>query len=359
MRKTVSVVVPVFNNAPTLEETCRQILHVHESAFKHLGLEIIFVNDGSKDDSWQELLRLKGLYADKVSLVNLSRNFGQVAALFAGFNRTRGDAVINVSADLQDPISLMGRMVAHWEGGSDLVIGYRENRSDGVIRRMFSRIAYRVARISCPELPRGGFDYWLMSRRVCDLLCSLKGRHNFLHGELMNVGFTRTFIPYTRVQRKVGKSSYTIAKKVKIFIDFLVDSSYVPLRFMSALGALTACSGLAYSMSITYGWWTHRTPFPGWAPIMIMLMVIGGIIMIMLGVIGEYIWRMYDNIKDYPFFIVSEESLKDNIAGSRKEAAGGASPNVIPLKAVADANHDRSSREANPAGKLQTFESVE
>src|SRR6185436_16381531 len=104
MSKIVSVVVPVFNNQPTLDETCRQIIEVHESSFNDLKLDLIFVNDGSTDKSWEELLRLKDLYKDKISLINLSRNFGQTGALFAGFNNARGDAVICVSADLQDPI---------------------------------------------------------------------------------------------------------------------------------------------------------------------------------------------------------------------------------------------------------------
>src|SRR4051794_18364523 len=114
MSDIISVIVPVYNNQPTLDETCRQIMEVHDRGFRELELEIIFVNDGSTDNSWDELLRLRRLHKERISLINLSRNFGQAGALFAGFNHARGDAVVCVSADLQDPISLMAKMVACW-----------------------------------------------------------------------------------------------------------------------------------------------------------------------------------------------------------------------------------------------------
>jgi dolichol-phosphate mannosyltransferase len=303
MSEIISVVVPVYNNQPTLAETCRQIMEVHESSFNDMELELIFVNDGSTDGSWNELLRLKDLYKRQISLVNLSRNFGQVAAWFAGFNNTSGDAVICVSADLQDPISLMGKMVACWKQDTEIVICFRENRTDGLLARKFSSLAYSLARTSYPELPKGGFDYWLMSRRICQMLCSFKGRHKFPQGYLLSLGFSKAFIPYTRIKRSAGKSGYSFGQKLKIAIDFLVDSS-LPIRIMSLTGVFCSLSGVAYSLLITYGWFMHQTPFSGWAPLMVITMMIGGIIMIMLGVIGEYIWRIYDNLKDFPLYVI-------------------------------------------------------
>ena len=308
MSKIISIVVPVYNNKESLEETCSQIIATHKNNFKHLTLEILFVNDGSKDGSWEELLRLKKKYKEKVTLLNLSRNFGQLGALFAGFNHAKGDAIICISADLQDPISLMPEMISYWEkNNTEIVMCYRENRKDSLLARVFSKCAYFISRISFPELPKGGSDYWLMSKRVSKLLCSLKGRHNALNGYLMSVGFSKIFIPYTRIERKFGKSGWGFWKKFKVDIDFLVDTSYLPIRFMSALGIITAFSGFIYSLMISYPWLHDQTPFPGWAPLMIMVMLIGGIIMTMLGVLGEYIWRIYDNIKEFPLFIVDKE----------------------------------------------------
>ena len=303
MSQTISVVVPVHNNLPTLEETCRQILDVHQRDFSDLDLELIFVNDGSTDKSWEELERLQRLHKGTVSLINLSRNFGQLGAVFAGFNKARGDAVICVSADLQDPIDLMAKMVAYWKSNTEIVICYREDRNDRFFMRKLSNLAWSFARVSYPELPKGGFDYWLMSRRVCGLLCSFKGRHNFIRGYLVSMGFSKAFIPYTRMQRKVGQSSYTFEKKLTLVIDILVES-YLPIRFMSCLGAFISLCGAIYSLLIIYAWLMHQTPFSGWAPLMIVSMMIGGVLMIMLGLIGEYIWRIYDNQKDFPHFIV-------------------------------------------------------
>ena len=312
MPETVSVVVPVYNNEGSLEQTCLEILEVRDQHFQELGLEIIFVNDGSTDHSWERLARLKEEHPETITLLNLSRNFGQLGALFAGFHRAQGDAVICVSADLQDPIGLMGKMVNLWKNDTEIVVCYREDRNDGALSKMFSKFAYSVARISCPELPKGGFDYWLMSRRVCNMLCSFKGRHNFLQGYLLSMGFSKAFIPYTRMERKTGKSGYTLGKKLKVVIDFLVDSSYLPIRVMSCVGAFTACCGVIYSLFIVYAWAMHLTPFAGWAPLMVMLMIIGGVIMFMLGVIGEYIWRIYDNGRDFPLFIVEHEMAHSN-----------------------------------------------
>lgn len=311
MSKLISIVIPVYNNQETLKETCDKIIREYKINFKHLELEIIPVNDCSTDNSWDEIVKLKKEYKKILNPIKLSRNFGQLGALFAGFNHAKGDAVICISADLQDPIELISTMVKSWENDAEIVICYRENRTDGVLTKIFSKFAYFISRLSYPDLPSGGFDYWLMSKRVCKMLCSFKGRHNFIQGYLVSVGFSKVFIPYTRKERPHGKSGYSFKKKIKIILDFLVDSSYIPIRFMSSLGIITAFSGLIYSLFITYAWFSDQTPFPGWAPIMIMVMVIGGIIMTMLGILGEYIWRIYDNSKDFPLFIVdNEESSK-------------------------------------------------
>ena len=135
------------------------------------------------------------------------------------------------------------------------------------------------------------------------MLCSFKGRHNFPQGYLLSLGFSKAFIPYTRMKRPAGKSGYSFGQKLKIVIDFLVDSS-LPIRIMSLTGVFCSLSGVAYSLLITYGWFMHQTPFSGWAPLMVITMMIGGIIMIMLGVIGEYIWRIYDNLKDFPLYVI-------------------------------------------------------
>jgi dolichol-phosphate mannosyltransferase len=320
-RKRISIVVPVFRNKETVGETCRQAMNVHEQHFPHLGLEILFVDDGSADDTWEELQRLQHAHPQFVSLLKLSRNFGQVSAILAGYDAAQGDAVITISADLQDPVSLMAEMVAQWERGQEVVIAHRESRNDDVAATLFSRIAYGIARRANPRIPPGGFDYLLLSRRAALTLVSFRGRHRFFQGDVLWLGLPTTFLPYARERRKHGISGWSFAKKFKYFTDLILDSSYFPIRLMSSLGFLTASAGLVYALVIVATWFFNQTPFTGWAPIMILLLVIGGLIMMMLGVIGEYLWRIYDDVKERPIYLVEQHTSRQNASLAASSAA--------------------------------------
>jgi glycosyltransferase involved in cell wall biosynthesis len=303
----VSVVVPVFGNRETVHETCRRILTLAGASFPHLDVEIVFVDDGSPDDSWNELERVHALYPDQVRLVRLSRNFGQLSAVLAGYETAQGDAVVTLSADLQDPVGLVAQMVDLWEQGQDIVIAYRESRGDDLAATLFSRIAYGLARRANPRIPAGGFDYLLLSRRATDLLVSFRGRHRFFQGDVLWLGLPTTFLPYARERRTHGKSAWTFGKKLEYFIDLILDSSYLPIRLMSGVGITTACAGLLYAFLIVFARFQNQTPFEGWAPLMITLLIVSGLIMIMLGIIGEYLWRIYDDVKERPLYIVERE----------------------------------------------------
>lgn len=306
-RKLVSVVVPVYQNRETVGETCTRVLQVREQSFPHLDVEIVFVDDGSLDGSWKELERVRAETPGQVSLVKLSRNFGQVGAILAGYEAAQGEAIITLSADLQDPVGVMAQMVAHWEKGQEIVIAHRVSRDDDATATLFSRIAYGFARRANPRIPAGGFDYLLLSRRATELMRSFNGRHRFFQGDVLWLGLPTTFIPYARERRTHGKSGWTFAKKFKYFTDLILDSSYLPIRLMSSLGFLTASAGLIYTVVIVVAWFRSQTPFTGWAPIMITILIVGGLIMMMLGVIGEYLWRIYDDIKKRPLYIVEQQ----------------------------------------------------
>jgi polyisoprenyl-phosphate glycosyltransferase len=305
--KLVSVVVPVFRNSETVGESCRRIMSIREQFFSHLELEIIFVDDGSQDGTWEELERIRSANLKYVRLVKLSRNFGQVSAIFAGYETAQGDAIITISADLQDPINVMAEMISHWERGQEIVIAHRESRDDGFTATFFSRIAYGLARRANPRIPMGGFDYLLLSRRAAKLLLSFRGGHRFFQGDVLWLGLPTTFIPYARERRKHGISGWSFAKKFKYFTDLTLDSSYLPIRMMSSLGFLTASGGLIYTVVIVAAWFQSQTPFPGWAPIMVTLLVVGGIIMMMLGIVGEYLWRIYDDVKQRPLYVIEQQ----------------------------------------------------
>ena len=309
VRRVVSVVVPVFGNQETLAETLSQVLAVRDASFPHLGLELVFVDDGSPDGSWAEMRRLSTSHPGQVTLVKLSRNFGQLSAILAGYQVARGDAVITISADLQDPPALMANMVRDWESGHDVVVAHRSGRHDGGASALFSRVAYGFARRANPRIPKGGFDYLLLSRRAMELIRSFHGRHRFFQGDVLWLGLPTTFIPYERRKRLQGSSGWTIGRKFTYFVDLVLDSSYIPIRLMTLVGVLTAILGVVYAVIIGVAWLWNATPFAGYAAIMITLLLLGGVIMTMLGVVGEYLWRIADDIKARPLYIVEQVDM--------------------------------------------------
>ncbi len=304
----ISFVVAVYHNEGTLSRTHEKIQTVFSRELPRYEYEIVFVDDGSTDGSLTELLELRK-QDSRIKVITFTRNFGQMAAMLAGFREATGDAVVNISADLQDPVELIPQMVTKWCDGSEIVICYRTDRSDGFFSKLLSRLAYKILRISLPQIPPGGFDFVLMDRKVMDIFNAVDVRHRFFQGDLLWSGYRTSFIPYVRLKRTIGKSQYTFGKKLKNFLDAILDASYLPIRFISLVGLITFALGVIYSFTIVYSWLRGETPFEGWAPIMIAIMIIGGLLMLMLGVIGEYIWRIYEEVRKKPNYVVRDKFL--------------------------------------------------
>ena len=299
----ISFVVAVFQNEGAIPLTYEKIISVFKSELIQFEYEIIFVDDGSTDGSLAEAINLKEK-DHRVKVITFTRNFGQMAAMLAGFKEASGDAVINISADLQDPVELIPKMVEQWQDHTEIVICHRTDRSDPFLAKAFSRMAYGLLRYSIPQIPAGGFDFVLMDRKVMDAFNSIDVRHRFFQGDLLWTGFRTSFIPYVRLKRTIGKSQYNFSKKFKNFLDAILDSSYLPIRFISLLGLITSALGVMYSISIVIAWFEGKTPFSGWAPIMIVILLIGGLIMVMLGVIGEYVWRINEEVRKRPNYVI-------------------------------------------------------
>jgi polyisoprenyl-phosphate glycosyltransferase len=304
-RLTISYVIPVFRNERSVAMTYDKIAALGASGLADYDRELIFVDDGSDDGSLAELLAIRQR-DETVRVISFTRNFGQMAAILAGLKAATGDLVLHLSADLQDPVELIPRMIRQFEAGAEVVIAYRENRDDRMTSRLTSRLFYRIIRLSFPQIPAGGFDYVLMARRVVDAFNSIDVRNRFFQGDILWLGYRTSFIPYTRARRAFGTSQYTFAKRLKNSIDAILDSSYLPIRFISLVGVLTALSGFLYAIDIAYARVRHNIPFTGWAPLMILVLVIGGLLMLMLGIIGEYVWRIYDEVKGKPNYIVRQ-----------------------------------------------------
>lgn len=302
---TISFVIPVYRNEKAVGMTYRKLRALFDGQLAAWAYEMVFVDDGSDDGSLAELLEIRKA-DDRVKVISFTRNFGQMAAMLAGFKAATGDVVLNLSADLQDPVELIPQMIAAWEKGSEVVICYRANRQDALGAQLTSRLFYRLVRFSYPQIPSGGFDYILLDRKVMDAFNRIDVRNRFFQGDILWFGYRSTFIPYTRQQRTIGRSQYNFAKRLKNALDAILDSSYLPIRFISAFGAFTAVVGFLYALTVVYARLMHQIPFTGWAPIMVVLLVIGGSLMLMLGIIGEYTWRIYDEVRKKPNYVIRD-----------------------------------------------------
>ena len=271
-----------------------------------LCCEVIFVDDGSGDGSLDELLRLREKDPQIVKVIKLTRNFGQIHALLAGFSYARGECVVAMSADGQDPAVLINEMLrAYFEEQYEIVVCARQGRDESWYRVLTSRLFYALIRkLSFPNMPPGGFDFVLLGRRALDVLLKNQEAHPFFQGQILWTGFKTKFIQYRRLERKVGRSRWTFGKKLTYLIDGAMSYSFLPLRLMSAMGILFALLGFLYAVIIFVLKLVGGIPIQGWAPLMIMMLIMGGIQMLMLGVIGEYQWRTLGEARCRPSYVI-------------------------------------------------------
>jgi len=308
--KCVSYVIPVFNNSTTIRETVEEIIkHFHQS-FQHLDLEIICINDGSSDDSRQVLELLESEYKS-VRAINLSRNFGQLAATLCGLEHVNGDATIVLSADLQDPIEVSTEMIVNWEKGSEIVIAYRTKRNDGLFRSLTSRVAYFFAKRENPLMPSGGFDYYLLSSTATKALLEFSGRFRFLQSDILYLGYKLDFLPYTRRQSPNRKSGYTFFTRLEIFMDLILDSSYGLIKLISRIGVSISFLGIIGALLLVINRYTSENDYPGWTSLSVIILVTSGLIIFILGLIAEYLWRIYDQLRKKPLYLIDNKSIEN------------------------------------------------
>lgn len=304
----LSFLIPVYRNEGSIIPTYQKLYDLTKSL--QLDYEIIFVNDGSDDNSLAELISLHQNDSN-VKVLSFSRNFGQVPAVIAGCKEVTGDAGICMSADLQEPIELIEEMIEKWKAGNEIVICHRNEREDSFIANNASLVFYKLMKYVNPKMPKGGFDFLLIDKKALEVLNQIDERNRFFQGDILWLGFNTAFIPYTRLKRTIGKSQWTLSKKLKYFLDGLLNTSYLPIRAMSLLGIIFSLFGFIYALVIAYSRVMNNTPFDGWAPIMILILIIGGLIMLMLGIIGEYVWRTYDETRKRPIYIIKDKFIKD------------------------------------------------
>ncbi len=305
-RQVISFVIPVFRNVRSISIVHEKITSIFQNSLEIYDYEFVFVNDGSDDGSFEELQQI-ALSDKKVKIISFSRNFGQVPAIAAGMKDVTGDAAVIMSADLQDPPELIVEMIVNWESGNEIIVCNRLEREDDTISVITSKIFYSLTKKFIPNMPPGGFDFILLGRKAILEYNKIDERNRFLQGDILWLGFAVKFIPYTRLKREHGKSQWSLSKKIKYFIDGVLNSSYSLIRFMSLFGSIISLLGFCYALVVVYERLINNLPFPGYAPIVILILTIGGLTMLMLGIIGEYIWRIYDETRKRPYYIIEKK----------------------------------------------------
>ena len=305
----ISIIVPVYFNEGSIRNTFMQISEILKSNNNVKDYEIIFIDDGSEDSSLDEILKLKIEFPNEnIKIIKFTKNFGQISAIRAGYSIATGNTVINISADLQDPPALINKMIEiHLNENYEIVVCTREAREESYFRRKTSSIFYKLMKyLSFNNMPEGGFDFVLISDKVKKAILNNSESNPFWQGQLLYLGYKIKFIPYTRQKREVGISRWTFSKKLKYLIDVVLSYSYLPVRLMSLIGLIVSLFGFIYAIVIVIAWYFGNVPFSGYAPIMVIVLVLSGFQMLMLGIIGEYLWRTLDQVRSRPPYIIEK-----------------------------------------------------
>lgn len=304
-----SIVIPVYFNEGRLENTLNEIKTQVIEKQPGREAEILFVDDGSGDGSLRELLDLQSRNANLVKVIKLTRNFGQVSAIRAGMTYARGQCVVVMSADGQDPATLINDMLtAHFKEHFEVVVCARSGREESAYRIWTSRLFYALMRkLSFPGMPLGGFDFMLLGRRAVDMLTRNRESHPFLQGQVLWMGFRTKVFEYERHARRSGVSRWTFGRKLTYLLDGLLSYSFLPIRLVSVMGLAIALMGFAYALVVLLLKLLCGNPVKGWTPLMIVMLVLGGFQMLTLGIFGEYMWRILAQVQNREPYIVDEK----------------------------------------------------
>jgi len=313
----LSIIIPVYYNADTLmllyEDMKEKILH------KLDAYELIFVDDGSGDDSWNVINKIHDL-DENVKCIKLSRNFGEHAAILAGLSNCSGDCAMTKQADLQEESELILEMYESWKRGNKVVLAVRSARDDSAIKKLFANLYYAIIR-KCVEktMPVGGFDCYLLDRQVIEVVQMLDEKNSALTLQILWVGFQSEKIYFHRKDREIGESRWTFSKKFKLVLDSMMSFSYFPIRFMSGVGVICALVAFLWIIEVVLERFIVGTPIAGWASLMCLVLLSTGLILLMLGILGEYLWRTLDASRNRPPFLIDRIKESRNSDGRKEE----------------------------------------
>lgn len=305
----LSIIIPIYNEEGNIETLFNRL----DAAVTELHLsevEYIFVNDGSKDRS-MAMIKSLAERNSKVKYINLSRNFGHQIAVSAGLDHCKGEAVVIIDADLQDPPELISQLYKKLREGNEVVYAKRRSRQgEGFLKKFTARLFYRILRsLTSIHIPIDTGDFRIIDKKIVEALKQMPEQQKFLRGQISWIGFNQTFVEYDREERHAGKTGYTYKKMVRLALDGITSFSNFPLKFATIAGFVV--SGISFFMILyaLYSRFITRDYQPGWASLMLAVLFIGGIQLIGIGIIGEYISRMSTNIRNRPLYITRDTNI--------------------------------------------------
>ena len=299
----ITAVLPVFDEKENLRALRDRLVPVLEKLGQG-AWEVIFVDDASRDGS-AELLDAMHAEEPRIKVLHFSRNFGHQAALTAGLEASRGEAVVLMDSDLQDPPEVLASFVEKWRAGFDVVYAIRRNRKEGLFKRAAYALFYRTMQLFANvRIPLDAGDFCLLDRVVVDELVRFREHHRFLRGLRSWLGFRQTGVEYDRDARAGGEPKYTLRGLVRLAAAGYLGFSTVPLRASAWLGFAAACAGFALAVWAIASKLLGGDLPPGWASTMSVMLFLGGVQLLVLGVIGEYLGRVYDEVRNRPMYVV-------------------------------------------------------
>lgn len=308
--KKISIIVPVYYNQDNLLPLYADLKEKVLSKI-NIEYELIFVDDGSKDKSYEVMKNLAKL-DENIKTIRLSRNFGEHSALLAGLSQCTGDCAVRKAADLQEPSEVILDMMKKYEEGNKVVLAVRADREEPITQKAFSNLyAFLMRKLALHNMPKGGFDTFLIDRQIMDLLVKMQEKNTSLMSQILWAGFETATVPYIRKKREIGKSRWTLSKKIKLAYDSLLSFSYFPIKMITSVGFLSFLISLILLVVIIGKKFAGIIDVEGYTSI-IMIMLMGfGIIMLSIGVLGEYLWRTYDAARSRPPYIIEKVEKGD------------------------------------------------
>jgi len=314
--KLVSIVVPVYQNEASLPSTVSSLLGLRERIGNY-RLELVFVDDGSIDRSFEILRELAQRNSGSIAVVKLSRNFGQTPAIQAGLKYAHGDCVGIISADLQEPYEVFVEMLRAWESGAKFVIGEREEREEGAAHRRTSGIYWAlIRRLAFGDFPRMGYDFCLLDRQVVEDINRINEKNSSIFVLLYWLGYKPARIPITRKLRKHGRSQWRLWSKVAFTVDTLIGFTYLPARVISFMGIATGSLCIVYLAYLLTIWFLYQAAPPGWMTVTGILTLLAALLLFSLGIVSEYLLRILDEARKRPPYVVDS-----TIGGSEDQPA--------------------------------------